>query len=339
MNHQCVMMPRTNNLFRFRLKIEMNQTPPRPTRALRLALSAIITTSFATANAQEPHSASPEPLIQRNRIQLTLAGAEKTLAAAKVKAHEMGVKVNIAVVDDGGHLLTFARMDGARPASIYTSITKATSAATKRGATGPLPNADASDTHLSLAVEHAAEVSGGKFTTLKGGVPIVIEGQIIGAIGVGGAKGEEDAEVASAGVEALVNLTKDPATSEGHSPRLPIIEALVGAWRVEDIAGVGVIDNSQTTIRFAKNGDVFGNTGVNRYRAKVNIDGPELAFQMSLATTRAAGSPALMEQEAKFLSALKKVTRWKLDDRGLLLLLDDNGTTHLRCSRTGPNKA
>lgn len=247
----------------------------------------------------------------------------------------MGVKVNIAVVDDGGHLLTFARMEGARPASIYTSITKATAAATKRGATGPLPNADAMDTHLSLAVERAAEVSGGKFTTLKGGVPIVIEGQVIGAIGVGGAKGEEDAEVASAGVEALAKLIKDPATSDNDSPNPLTIEALVGTWRVADIAGGGVTD---TTIRFAQNGDVFGSTGVNRYTAKVNIDGPKLALQMGLATTRAAGSPALMEQEAKFLSALKKVTRWQLDESGLLLLQDDNGTTQLRCSRTAPSK-
>ena len=316
----------------------MNQTPPRPAHALRLAIAAIIVTSVTAANAQQPRAATTEPLIHRNRIQLTLAGAEKALAAAKLKARQMGVKVNIAVVDDGGHLLTFARMEGARPASIYTSITKATAAATKRGATGPLPNADAMDTHLSLAVERAAEVSGGKFTTLKGGVPIVIEGQVIGAIGVGGAKGEEDAEVASAGVEALVNLIEEPATSDNDSPNLLTIEALVGTWRVEDIAGGAVIDNTDTTIRFAQNGDVFGSTGVNRYTAKVNIDGPKLTLQLGLATTRAAGSPALMEQEAKFLSALKKVTRWQLDDSGLLLLQDDNSTTQLRCSRTASTK-
>ncbi|APZ93931.1 META domain protein [Fuerstiella marisgermanici] len=335
MNLRRDMMRQTNKVFRFRLGMEMNQTPPRPAHALRLAVAAMIVTSVAAANAQQPRSATTEPLIHRNRIQLTLAGAEKALAAAKLKAHEMGVKVNIAVVDDGGHLLTFARMEGARPASIYTSITKATAAATKRGATGPLPNADAMDTHLSLAVERAAEVSGGKFTTLKGGVPIVIEGQVIGAIGVGGAKGEEDAEVASAGVEALAKLIKDPATSDNDSPNPLTIEALVGTWRVADIAGGGVTD---TTIRFAQNGDVFGSTGVNRYTAKVNIDGPKLGLQMGLATTRAAGSPALMEQEAKFLSALKKVTRWQLDESGLLLLQDDNGTTQLRCSRTAPSK-
>ena len=50
----------------------------------------------------------------------------------------MKLKVNIAAVDDGGHLVAFERMDGARPASLYTAITKATSAATFRQATGPL---------------------------------------------------------------------------------------------------------------------------------------------------------------------------------------------------------
>ena len=52
------------------------------------------------------------------------------LAGAEAKAQAMGWKMNIAVVDDGGHLLAFARMEGARPASVATSITKATSAAT-----------------------------------------------------------------------------------------------------------------------------------------------------------------------------------------------------------------
>jgi len=134
---------------------------------------------------------------------MTLAGAQLAIESSLAKANEIGVSVNISVVDDGGHLLAFARMDGARPGSVYTSITKATSAATKRGATGPLPNAESANTLLSLAVENASAVSGGKFTALKGGVPIVIDNQVIGAIGVGGATGEQDAEVARAGVATL----------------------------------------------------------------------------------------------------------------------------------------
>src|SRR5690242_800171 len=70
------------------------------------------------------------PLVTRERLQLNLAGAESILAAARKKAASMNLKLNLAVVDDGGHLLAFARMDGARPASAYTAMTKAVTAAT-----------------------------------------------------------------------------------------------------------------------------------------------------------------------------------------------------------------
>jgi len=169
-----------------------------------MAMIFSIATS-AEVFAEPAKSNGGASLIQRNQVRLTLAGAQAAIEASHAKAKELGVKVNISVVDDGGHLLAFIRMDGARPGSVYTSMTKATSAATKRGATGPLPNAESPNTQLSLAVEQAAAISGGKFTTLKGGVPIIIEGQVIGAVGVGGATGEQDAEVAAAGVAALIN--------------------------------------------------------------------------------------------------------------------------------------
>lgn len=147
-----------------------------------------------------------EPLVTRHQIKLNLSGAETALQASKAKAAEMKLKVNIAVVDDGGHLLAFARLDGARPASLYTAITKATSSATFRAATGPVPpGVEKPDPLLNLSVQNAAAVSGGKFTTLFGGVPIVVDGQVIGAIGVGGASGEQDAEIAKAGVEGLTS--------------------------------------------------------------------------------------------------------------------------------------
>lgn len=144
------------------------------------------------------------PLVTRTRVQLHLAGAEVILDAARKKAAEMGLKCNIAIVDDGGHLLAFARMDGARPASGTTAMTKAVSAATFRQATGTLPVRGEPDTHLSLSIQNAAAASGGKITTLKGGVPIRVDDQIIGAVGVGGGSGEQDAEVAQAGIQALL---------------------------------------------------------------------------------------------------------------------------------------
>lgn len=174
--------------------------------------------ALRAALAPGPEAPAPEtadaPLVLRNQVRLTLAGARRGLTGAEAKATEMGLKVNIAVVDDGGHLLTFARMDGARPASATTALTKAITAATFRQATGPLPpGAAAPDVLLNLSLQNAAAASGGKLTTLYGGVPIVVEGQVIGAIGVGGGTGEQDAEIAKAGVAALTSRLNTTAGS------------------------------------------------------------------------------------------------------------------------------
>ena len=140
-----------------------------------------------------------------HRVTLNLAGAELIVAAAKTKAAELRVNENIAVVDDGGHLIAFARMDKARPASISTALTKAAAAATTRQATGPVRRGDAEpDLLLNLSLQNAAALNGGKMTGLLGGVPIVVDGQVIGAVGVGGGTGEQDAEVAKAGIEHLL---------------------------------------------------------------------------------------------------------------------------------------
>jgi glc operon protein GlcG len=145
-----------------------------------------------------------KPLVTRDRVQLNLAGAEMVVEAAKKKAEALGLKENVAVVDDGGHLLAFARMDGARPASASTALTKAVAAATFRQETGPAPAKGEPDVILSLSLPAAAAASGGKGTPLKGGVPIVVDGQVIGAVGCGGGTGEQDAEVAKAGIDALL---------------------------------------------------------------------------------------------------------------------------------------
>ena len=180
------------------------------TGAILAVLSLAATLRCATAAAQQPAAEAertepPAPLITRDRITLNLAGAERILAGAQAQAREMQLKVNIAIVDDGGHLLAFARMDGARPASAYTAMTKATTAATLRQATGPVPPGTQSpDPLLNLSLQNAAAASGGKVTTLYGGVPILIDGQVIGAVGAGGATGEQDAEIARAGIARLL---------------------------------------------------------------------------------------------------------------------------------------
>ncbi|HEU5116172.1 MAG TPA: heme-binding protein, partial [Isosphaeraceae bacterium] len=152
-------------------------------------------------------------LVQRGGINLTLEGAQLAIKGTQQKAEELGLKLNIAVVDDGGHLIAFARMNGARPASGYTAMTKATTAATFRQPTGPIKRGDSPpDPLLNLSLQNAAAASGGKITTLYGGVPIEVDGQIIGAVGCGGGTGEQDAECARAGIATLMDaLTHHPA--------------------------------------------------------------------------------------------------------------------------------
>jgi glc operon protein GlcG len=166
------------------------------------------TTTTLQATVARAADASPSGLLKRNQAKLTLAGAKKLVAAAEAKAAELGYRMNIAVVDDGGHLLAFSRMDDARPASVATAITKATTAATYRAPTGPLPAkggpVDTPDLLLNLSLQNAAAASGGKITTLLGGIPVVIDGQVVGAIGIGGGSGEQDAEVARTAVQQFM---------------------------------------------------------------------------------------------------------------------------------------
>jgi glc operon protein GlcG len=172
-----------------------------PDRALSDGLRRLL----EVADAHPVRAGGGAAPVARGQVRLQLSGAEMILAAARARAAEMGLNVNVAVVDDGGHLLAFARMDGARPASAYTAITKATTAATFRQETGPLPRGAASpDPLLNLSLQNAAAASGGKLTTLYGGVPILVEGQVIGGVGVGGGTGEQDAEIAKAGIAALL---------------------------------------------------------------------------------------------------------------------------------------
>jgi glc operon protein GlcG len=168
----------------------------------RIALVALVLAVISQfVVAQEKKS----PLVTRDRVALNLAGAETILAAAQKQASTMGLKLNIAIVDDGGHLLAFVRMDGARPASGYTALTKAVAAATFRQETGPLPVKGEPDLLLSLSLQSTALAGGGKGTALRGGAPIIIDGQVAGAVGVGGGTGEQDLVVAKAGISALLD--------------------------------------------------------------------------------------------------------------------------------------
>jgi uncharacterized protein GlcG (DUF336 family) len=172
----------------------------------RLPRTATAAALFGLTSASSGASSGAAPLVLHNQVRLGLGGARAIVDGAQSKAQSLGLKANIAVVDDGGHLLAFERMDGARPASVYTAITKATSAATYRQPTGPLAaGTGPADPILNLSLQNAALASGGKITALKGGVPVVVDGQVIGAVGIGGGTGEEDAQVAAAAVQAFLD--------------------------------------------------------------------------------------------------------------------------------------
>jgi glc operon protein GlcG len=157
-------------------------------------------------------------LVVRNQVRLTLAGSRRIIAGSAARAAAMGLKVNIAVVDDGGHMFAFERMDGARPASIYTATTKAVTAATFRAPSGPIPAGTTTpDPLANLSLQNAALASGGKITTLGGGIPVIVDGQVIGAVGIGGGSSEQDTQIARAGVEAFEAALKAPP----EAPKTP----------------------------------------------------------------------------------------------------------------------
>jgi glc operon protein GlcG len=127
-------------------------------------------------------------------LKLTHEGALTALDAARKKAESLEVPQNITIVDEGGNLLAFLRMDGAKVLSIRTSQKKAISAASIRQPTGNFKP------ELELKMAIATE---GALTNLEGGFPIIIDGVCVGAIGVGSGTGAQDCEVARAGLAAL----------------------------------------------------------------------------------------------------------------------------------------
>jgi len=141
-------------------------------------------------------------MLTRNNIRLTLAGGRALLTAAEKKAQAIKVPMNLAVVDDGGHLLLFARMDGVKLSSIAVALTKAVSAALRRTPSGPSP-ANEPNVLLSLGLSLATD---GRLTPIRGGLPLMVEGQCVGAIGVSGGSEDEDVQVAQAGVDALAGM-------------------------------------------------------------------------------------------------------------------------------------
>lgn len=132
----------------------------------------------------------------KSKLVLGAAEVKQILHASEAHALSKGWAVTIAVVDDGGHLLGLLRLDGAPPLSAHIGPAKAHTAALGRRESRLYEETINGGRHSFLSVP---QVHG----MLEGGVPIVADGHVIGAVGVSGVKSSEDAEIARAGIAAL----------------------------------------------------------------------------------------------------------------------------------------
>ena len=126
----------------------------------------------------------------------------------------------------------------------------------------------------------------------------------------------------AASTASLLAVLLHGSAAMAASPTAP-----TGHWLAEDIRGGGVIDRLQSVLEIADDGSISGTGGCNRMMGKARITGAAISFS-PIATTRMACSPAVMDQERKFLSALEAVRSWRIDPvRRKLVLLGARGET------------
>src|SRR6267142_2265559 len=133
---------------------------------------------------------------------LTAAGAKKIMASAIGKAQEAGVTVSVAIVDAGGHIILVERMDGGRFHTVHSATTKAVCAASNRRPT-TAKGAAGQDLDVSHAIGLALAAGPERWTAMEGGVPVLVDGQCIGGVGVSGGDWETDLRIAKAAVESI----------------------------------------------------------------------------------------------------------------------------------------
>ncbi len=131
----------------------------------------------------------------QHKAVLSQSEVSQILQAARSEAQQQGWAVAIAVVDDGGHPLALERLDGCAPIGAYIATEKARSAAIGRRETKGYED--------MVNGGRSAFLSAPLVTSLEGGVPVLVDGQVVGAVGVSGVKAEQDAQVAKAGIAAL----------------------------------------------------------------------------------------------------------------------------------------
>ncbi|MBV7576388.1 heme-binding protein [Pseudomonas sp. PDM32] len=126
---------------------------------------------------------------------LSQTEVQQIIKAARAEAQANQWAVTIVVVDDGGHPLALERLDGCAPGSAYIATEKARTAA--------LGRRESKSYEDMVNAGRYAFLSAPLLTSLEGGVPIIFDGQVIGAVGVSGVKPEQDAQVAKAGAQCV----------------------------------------------------------------------------------------------------------------------------------------
>ena len=132
----------------------------------------------------------------KNKPVLELADVKTIAAAAEAEALRNNWAVSIAIVDDGGHLLHFQRLDGAAAISSHIAPAKAHTAAMGRRESKVYEDIINGGRYSFLSVPNLQGM-------LEGGVPIMKDGQCLGAVGVSGVKSTEDAQISKAGIAAI----------------------------------------------------------------------------------------------------------------------------------------
>lgn len=132
---------------------------------------------------------------------LDAADARTVIEAAATKAREIGVPMCIAVTDEGGNLIAFERMDGGKVTSITIAIDKSYTASAAKKATheyGEISQPGAPAYGIGSAI-------GGRLMVVGGGLPITVDGEVVGGIGVSSGTPAQDRDVAQAGVDAVTS--------------------------------------------------------------------------------------------------------------------------------------
>lgn len=131
--------------------------------------------------------------------QITLDTARALIDAAIAQGTEMGVKLAVSVVDAGGRLLAMNRMDGALLAAIDGSAAKA-----RASVFFAAPTAAMQEMAASGAMSSFLDSTHERLTFVGGGVPVLVDGELIGGIGVGGGTSEEDHDISAAAIAAVL---------------------------------------------------------------------------------------------------------------------------------------